>query len=141
MDAGSAAPAQPQPAEPQPEPQPQQPPEPQPPVAAAPEAPRKASWLSRLKQGLSRTGQNIGGLFVGVKVDENLFEELESALIMADAGIEATEKLLAALRARVKKSASTIRRRSRRRCANCWPTICGRWSGPSTWGGPSPWWS
>ncbi|AWP62034.1 signal recognition particle-docking protein FtsY [Bordetella parapertussis] len=123
-------PAEPQPApmpapqpEPQPEPQPQQPPEPappamasppvaesqppvaepQPPVAAAPEAPRKASWLSRLKQGLSRTGQNIGGLFVGVKVDENLFEELESALIMADAGIEATEKLLAALRARVKK--------------------------------------
>ncbi|WP_080605952.1 signal recognition particle-docking protein FtsY [Bordetella bronchiseptica] len=123
-------PAEPQPApapvpppEPQPEPQPQQPPEPAPPAmasppvadsqppvaepqpaaAAAPEAPRKASWLSRLKQGLSRTGQNIGGLFVGVKVDENLFEELESALIMADAGIEATEKLLAALRARVKK--------------------------------------
>ncbi|AZW42792.1 signal recognition particle-docking protein FtsY [Bordetella bronchiseptica] len=131
VDAGSAEPAQPQPAEPQsapapaaqpapapapqPEPQPQQPPEPAPPAvappvaeplapaAAAPEAPRKASWLSRLRQGLSRTGQNIGGLFVGVKVDENLFEELESALIMADAGIEATEKLLAALRARVKK--------------------------------------
>ncbi|ARP78212.1 signal recognition particle-docking protein FtsY [Bordetella genomosp. 6] len=101
--------------EPQPDPQPQQPPEPAPPAVAppvaepqapapaAPEAPRKASWLSRLRQGLSRTGQNIGGLFVGVKVDENLFEELESALIMADAGIEATEKLLAALRARVKK--------------------------------------
>lgn len=80
-----------------------------PPVAAAsaapePEsAPKKASWLSRLKQGLSRTGQSIGGIFVGVKVDENLFEELESALIMADAGLEATEKLLTALRARVKK--------------------------------------
>jgi len=79
------------------------------PVAAAPAAPepeaapKKASWLSRLKQGLSRTGQSIGGIFVGVKVDENLFEELESALIMADAGLEATEKLLTALRARVKK--------------------------------------
>ncbi|WP_251863068.1 signal recognition particle-docking protein FtsY [Achromobacter sp. Marseille-Q4962] len=71
--------------------------------AAAGAAPRKASWLTRLKQGLSRTGQSIGGIFVGVKVDENLFEELESALIMADAGLEATEKLLAALRARVKK--------------------------------------
>ncbi|MBB1594698.1 signal recognition particle-docking protein FtsY [Achromobacter sp. UMC46] len=70
---------------------------------AAAEAPKKASWLSRLKQGLSRTGQSIGGIFVGVKVDENLFEELESALIMADAGLEATEKLLTALRARVKK--------------------------------------
>ena len=63
----------------------------------------KASWLSRLKKGLSRTGQSLGGLFVGVKVDENLFEELESALIMADAGVEATQQLLDALRARVKK--------------------------------------
>ncbi|WP_199728278.1 signal recognition particle-docking protein FtsY [Achromobacter sp. K91] len=70
---------------------------------SAAEAPKKASWLSRLKQGLSRTGQSIGGIFIGVKVDENLFEELESALIMADAGLEATEKLLTALRARVKK--------------------------------------
>ena len=63
----------------------------------------KGSWLTRLKKGLSRTGQNIGGLFVGVKVDEALFEELETALIMADAGMEATEKLLTALRARVRK--------------------------------------
>ncbi|MFC0259635.1 signal recognition particle-docking protein FtsY [Achromobacter marplatensis] len=81
-------------------------PVPAPPPAAEPvaaEAPKKASWLSRLKQGLSRTGQSIGGIFIGVKVDENLFEELESALIMADAGLEATEKLLTALRARVKK--------------------------------------
>jgi len=79
------------------------------PVAAAPAEPapaepaKKASWLGRLKQGLSRTGQSLGGLFVGVKVDENLFEELESALIMADAGLEATEQLLTALRARVRK--------------------------------------
>ncbi len=63
----------------------------------------KSSWLTRLKKGLSRTGQNIGGLFVGVKVDESLFEDLETALIMADAGVEATEKLLTALRARVRK--------------------------------------
>src|SRR5690606_16890027 len=63
----------------------------------------KGSWLTRLKQGLSRTGQNIGGLVVGVKVDEALFEELETALIMADAGMEATQKLLTALRARVRK--------------------------------------
>ena len=63
----------------------------------------KGSWLSRLKQGLSRTGKTIGNLFVGVKVDDSLFEELETALIMADAGVEATEKLLVALRAKVKK--------------------------------------
>lgn len=65
--------------------------------------PPKRSWLARLKEGLSRTGQTLGSLFVGVKVDENLFEELETALIMADAGLEATEKLLTALRARVRK--------------------------------------
>lgn len=72
------------------------------PDAEAP-APVKSSWLSRLKQGLSRTGKTIGGLFVGVKVDERLFEELETALIMADAGVDATAKLLSDLRAKVKK--------------------------------------
>lgn len=61
------------------------------------------SWLSRLRQGLSRTGQSLGSLFVGVRVDESLFEELETALIMADAGVEATDKLLTELRSRVRK--------------------------------------
>ena len=70
--------------------------------AAAPEA-DAGSWLSRLRRGLSRTGQSLGGLFVGVKVDEDLFEELETALIMADAGVEATGKLLTELRARVRR--------------------------------------
>src|SRR5690606_38128570 len=70
-------------------------------VATPADAPPEAgSWLSRLRRGLSRTGQSIGGLFVGVKVDESLFDELETALIMADAGVEATERLLTALRAR-----------------------------------------
>jgi fused signal recognition particle receptor len=62
-----------------------------------------ASWLARLRHGLSRTGQNLGSLFLGVKVDEALFEELETALIMADAGVEATQKLLDQLRARVRR--------------------------------------
>ncbi len=56
---------------------------------------------------MSRTGQNLGGLFVGVKVDESLFEELETALIMADAGMDATTSLLSALRARVRKEKLT----------------------------------
>jgi len=64
---------------------------------------KKASWLARLRSGLSKTGQSIGSLFVGVRVDEALFEELETALIMADAGVEATEHLLKALRLRVKR--------------------------------------
>ncbi|MDO8693575.1 MAG: signal recognition particle receptor subunit alpha, partial [Sheuella sp.] len=66
-------------------------------------SPVKTSWLSRLKGGLAKTGQSISTLFVGVKVDESLFEELETALIMADTGVEATEQLLKTLRARVKK--------------------------------------
>lgn len=63
----------------------------------------KTSWMSRLRKGLSRTGSNIGSLFVGVKVNEALFEELEMALLMADAGIEATESLLGKLRVKVKQ--------------------------------------
>ncbi|MGB6009610.1 signal recognition particle-docking protein FtsY [Castellaniella sp.] len=70
---------------------------------AAPPVAAEGSWLSRLRRGLSRTGQSLGGLFVGVKVDEALFEELETALIMADAGVEATGKLLTELRAQVRK--------------------------------------
>ena len=81
--------------------------EPEAPVAA-PEAPaKKTSWLSRLTRGLSRTGQSISSLFVGAKVDEDLYEELETALIMADAGMEATEKLLGALRIKVRKEKIT----------------------------------
>lgn len=66
-------------------------------------APVKTSWLARLRGSLSKTGQSISTLFVGVKVDETLFEELETALIMADTGVEATAQLLKTLRARVKK--------------------------------------
>lgn len=67
------------------------------------QASAKTSWLSRLKSGLSRTGQSFSSLFVNVKVDEDLFEELETALIMSDAGVDAANKMLTALRARVRK--------------------------------------
>lgn len=72
-------------------------------IHSATPAVEKKSWLQRLKAGLSRTGSSISSLFVGVKVDEDLFEELETALIMADAGVEATQSLLTKLRAKVKK--------------------------------------
>ena len=72
-------------------------------TAAEASAPVKTSWLTKLRGGLSKTGQSISTLFVGVKVDEALFEELETALIMADAGVEATGQLLTSLRARVKR--------------------------------------
>jgi len=67
------------------------------------EAQQKVSWLAKLRGGLAKTGKSIGGIFVGVRVDEALFEELETVLIMADTGVEATEQLLTALRMRVKQ--------------------------------------
>ena len=63
----------------------------------------KRSWLARLKTGLAETGSGITGLFVGVKVDEALFEKLEAALLMADAGVDATAHLIGQLRARARK--------------------------------------
>jgi fused signal recognition particle receptor len=61
------------------------------------------SWMGRLKQGLSRTGRQIGGLFAGQTIDESLYDDLESALIMADAGVQASESLIQALRKRVRQ--------------------------------------
>ena len=62
----------------------------------------RKGWMSRLRSGLSKTSKNLTTLFVGVKVDEALFEELETALLMADAGVDATEYLLGELRRRIK---------------------------------------
>jgi fused signal recognition particle receptor len=65
------------------------------------------SWAARLKAGLARTrevlGTDVGTLFGGRKIDEALFDELESALLSTDCGVEATSELLADLRNRVKK--------------------------------------
>jgi fused signal recognition particle receptor len=69
--------------------------------------PDRKPWLARLKQGLARTSGNLAGLFVGVKVDEALFEELETALLTSDAGVETTQWLLDRLRERVKKERLT----------------------------------
>ncbi len=77
-------------------------PEPQTEAAPAPTAEAKKSWLGRLKAGLSRTSSNIATLFTGTKIDDDLYEELESALLMADAGVDATSQLLEALRKQVK---------------------------------------
>jgi len=68
----------------------------------ATEAP-KASWSERLKAGLSRTRSQLNSLFTGIKVDEALFEDLESALISADCGVTAAQTLIVQLRARAKR--------------------------------------
>lgn len=60
-------------------------------------------WFARLRTGLNKTGTNLRQTFIGVRVDENLFESLEDALLMADVGVSATTQVMDALRARVKK--------------------------------------
>ncbi|KFI07125.1 signal recognition particle-docking protein FtsY [Massilia sp. BSC265] len=67
------------------------------------EAEKKQSWMARLKAGLSKTSSNLSLLFVGARIDEDLYEELESALLMSDAGMDATQHLLDALRRKVKE--------------------------------------
>ncbi|AEK60418.1 signal recognition particle-docking protein FtsY [Collimonas fungivorans] len=71
-------------------------------VAAPVAAEQKRSWLSRLKTGLSKTSSNLSILFVGAKIDDDLYEELESALLVSDAGVDATHFLLNALKKKVK---------------------------------------
>ncbi len=68
-----------------------------------------SSWGERLKQGLARTRAQIGGLFGGGKIDAALYEELETALLSADAGVPATQFLLDNLRQQVKKDGLTER--------------------------------
>lgn len=62
------------------------------------------SWLQRLTLGLKKTGSSLSQVFTGTQIDDALYEELEAALLMADAGMPATEALLADLKRRVKAS-------------------------------------
>jgi fused signal recognition particle receptor len=75
-------------------------PEVAPPGAAA--GSDRRSWIDRLRGGLRKTGSGIAQVFTGTRIDDALYEELESALLMADAGVKATEFLLADLKRRVK---------------------------------------
>jgi fused signal recognition particle receptor len=71
-------------------------------VPAPIEPEQKRSWLDRLKKGLAKTSSNLTLLFVGAKISDELYEELESALLVSDAGVEATQYLLDALKRKVK---------------------------------------
>ncbi len=78
--------------------------------AAAPVAESQATrptWSERLKAGLSRTRATLNTplseLFSRTKIDDELIEDLESTLLMADCGIDATQWLLAELKSTVKR--------------------------------------
>src|SRR5436190_172766 len=65
------------------------------------------SWAARLKNGLARTREvlntPVSELFVRRRVDESLFQDLETALLQADCGVAATDWLLSALRDKARK--------------------------------------
>ncbi|MBK1687079.1 signal recognition particle-docking protein FtsY [Rubrivivax gelatinosus] len=78
------------------------------PVAEVPAAAEPRSrWLDRLKLGLRKTGSSLTQVFTGTKIDDALYEDLESALLVADAGVGATEYLLQDLKRRVKEAKAT----------------------------------
>lgn len=83
------------------------------PVATEPQPEeKKMGFFAKLKAGLDKTRKNIMGGVDAVlggftKIDEDLFEELEEALIMADMGVQTTMNIVENLRKRVKKEHAT----------------------------------
>ncbi len=75
------------------------------------QADKSTSFASKLKLGLARTRQNLGkqlsGLLGGGKIDETLYEELETILLTSDIGVNATHEILENLRKQVKRDALT----------------------------------
>ena len=65
------------------------------------EKPVKLGFFARLKQGLLKTRQNVGfgfiSLFRGKRIDDDLFEELEEQLLIADIGVNTTRKIINSL--------------------------------------------
>ncbi|MBB4845308.1 fused signal recognition particle receptor [Paucibacter oligotrophus] len=76
-------------------------------AAPAPAPEPRRSWMDKLRQGLRKTGSSIAQVFTGTQIDDELYEELEAALLMADTGVKATEFLLADLKQRVKDTKAT----------------------------------
>ena len=63
------------------------------------------NWTARLVRGLDKSrnhmAKSLAGVFGGGKIDEDLYEELETVLLTSDMGIEATEHLMKEVRERV----------------------------------------
>ena len=77
------------------------------PAEPAPKAVPRQAWLDKLKAGLRKTGSSIASVFTGTQIDDALYEDLETALLMADTGTAATQFLLDDLKRRVKDSKTT----------------------------------
>ena len=83
-------------------------------------AAEKGGWASRLKLSLARTGGQLADLFGrGGRIDDELYEELETILITADAGMDATRFLMAELRHQVKEQRLTEPAQVKEALAHC----------------------
>ncbi len=77
------------------------------PKKPAQDTPPTQSWAERLKSGLARTRDAIGEMFRMEVIDEALYEHLESALLRADVGVEASTEIVQALRVGVRTQGLT----------------------------------
>lgn len=67
--------------------------------------PARTGWLTRLRQGLSKTGSGLSRVFLGRKtIDDDLLEELETLLLTADVGVEATQRIIDDLTNRLRRN-------------------------------------
>jgi fused signal recognition particle receptor len=74
---------------------------------APPVAPERQGWMTRLTEGLKKTGTNISQVFTGAQIDDALYEELETALLLADTGVAATAYLLEEVKRKVAATGAT----------------------------------
>jgi fused signal recognition particle receptor len=63
-------------------------------------------WLGRLRSSLQHTGSSIANVFTSKLLDDEAYAELESALLMADAGVPATQYILEQLKLKIKQTGS-----------------------------------
>jgi len=89
-------------------------------VSASAPAPTKGGWAGLLKNSLARTGGQFAELFGrGGRIDDGLYEDLETILITSDAGMDATHFLMAELRHQVKEQRLTEAAQIKEALAQC----------------------
>ena len=68
---------------------------------------QRQRWVDKLRAGLQKTGSSLSLVFSRTAIDDELYDELEAALLMADAGVKATQFLLDDLKRRVRETRTT----------------------------------
>lgn len=74
---------------------------------AAEVPPERLSWMEKLSAGLRKTGSSISQVFTGAQIDDALYDELETALLLADTGVAATQFLLGEVKRKVAATGAT----------------------------------